>query len=89
MIFSVTNIAYLPAQHSINEFYDMVFQDDDPADERKDSDEMERPVTPINDTIRAVPKTFSILCKHVRRRINPRPYWTHISVEDQRSLVKY
>ncbi|XP_076800779.1 coiled-coil domain-containing protein 87-like isoform X2 [Clavelina lepadiformis] len=47
---------------------------------------MERPVTPINDTIRAVPKTFSILCKHVRRRINPRPYWTHISVEDQRSL---
>ncbi|CAK8694834.1 coiled-coil domain-containing protein 87-like isoform X3 [Clavelina lepadiformis] len=60
--------------------------DDDPADERKDSDEMERPVTPINDTIRAVPKTFSILCKHVRRRINPRPYWTHISVEDQRSL---
>ena len=53
----------------------------------KECSDAERPMTPINDSIRSPPKTLNALCRHVRRRINPRPFWNHISVDDQQSVV--
>jgi len=49
---------------------------------------VERPTTPINETIRTAPKTFAGLCKLVRCRVYPRTHWDHISVDDQKSMVR-
>lgn len=47
----------------------------------------DRPVTPINDSIKSAPKTYAGLSKLIHRRIHPRAEWEHISLEDQSSLV--
>ncbi|XP_035667191.1 coiled-coil domain-containing protein 87-like isoform X3 [Branchiostoma floridae] len=48
--------------------------------------EIERPVTPIDESIKAPPATFGVLAKLVRRRICVRTDMRHISTEDQQSL---
>lgn len=48
--------------------------------------DFERPITPINDSVKSAPKTYESLSKLIYRRINPRPEWDHISEEDQSSL---
>ena len=50
-------------------------------------EEPDRPVTPINEEIKAPPPTFKKLGKLVRRRITSRPEVEHLSNEDQQALA--
>uniref|UniRef100_H2YFJ2 Uncharacterized protein n=1 Tax=Ciona savignyi TaxID=51511 RepID=H2YFJ2_CIOSA len=47
----------------------------------------ERPLTPINESIRSPPKTFESLSAQIRKRIYPRTNWDFISEDDQQSLA--
>ncbi|XP_038071406.1 coiled-coil domain-containing protein 87-like isoform X2 [Patiria miniata] len=49
--------------------------------------DIERPVTPIDESIKTPPTTFSQLAKLIRRRIAAKPEVTHITMEDQHTLA--
>ncbi|XP_072038414.1 coiled-coil domain-containing protein 87-like [Amphiura filiformis] len=49
--------------------------------------EVERPVTPIDESIKTPPVTFSELAKLIRRRIAANPDIKHITVDDQQTLA--
>ncbi|XP_033125153.1 coiled-coil domain-containing protein 87-like [Anneissia japonica] len=48
---------------------------------------LERPVTPIDESIKAPPATYQDLVKLIRRRIAADPQTTHLSVNDQQTLA--
>jgi len=55
-----------------------------------DTDEIqtkERPVTPIDDSIENVPESFDVFAKHIRRRILPRKFWTHLKKQNQINMA--
>lgn len=47
----------------------------------------ERPVTPIDNSIENVPESFDVLAKHIRRRILPRNFWTHLKKQSQINMA--
>ncbi|XP_022100889.1 coiled-coil domain-containing protein 87-like isoform X2 [Acanthaster planci] len=49
--------------------------------------DIERPVTPIDESIKTPPSTFSQLAKLIRRRIAAKPEVTHMTMEDQQTLA--
>ncbi|XP_072166593.1 coiled-coil domain-containing protein 87-like [Diadema setosum] len=59
---------------------------DEEASEKVDL-EVERPVTPIDESIKAPPTTFSQLAKLIRRRIAADPEYTHLTTEEQQMLA--
>ncbi|XP_071795069.1 coiled-coil domain-containing protein 87-like [Asterias amurensis] len=49
--------------------------------------DIKRPVTPIDESIKNPPSTFTQLAKLIRRRIASRPDVTHITVDEQQTLA--
>ncbi|XP_013389901.1 coiled-coil domain-containing protein 87 isoform X2 [Lingula anatina] len=49
--------------------------------------QMERPVTPIDEEIKAPPSDFNVLRKYIRRRVAAKPEVQHLTIEEQQSLA--
>lgn len=48
---------------------------------------MERPVTPIDEEVKAAPREFEILAKYIRRRVAAKSEIEHLTTEEQQSLA--
>ena len=49
--------------------------------------DIDRPLTPINESVLAAPETYNQLTRFIQQRIKPRSFWSHISTSDQHNVV--